>query len=216
MQAARTSQRTTHHPGLFLAEFLRHPRQVASITPSSRFLERRIVELADIASAHMIVELGAGSGGTTAAILAAMSANARLLAIEINPRFCGLLTQVDDARLAVHCGGADGLRNALTRYGLPAPDAIVSGIPFSTIDRGTASSIIEMIWATLAPGGRFVAYQVRSQIDRLARGLLGTPHVEVEVRNVPPLRLYRWQKQDDRRTLQADGWRGRTADAAIR
>jgi phospholipid N-methyltransferase len=212
---ARISRRTTYHPGTFLQEFLRHPRQVASITPSSRFLERRIVELADIASARTVVELGAGSGGTTSAILAAMPASARLLAIEINPRFCGLLRQIGDARLVVHCGGAHELRDALTQYELEAAEAIVSGIPFSTIDRDAASSIVEMIWAALAPGGRFVAYQVRSQVDRLAHSLLGTPHVEVEVRNLPPLRLYRWQKRDDGPTLQAEGLRGKTAHAEL-
>ena len=53
----------------FLQEFVRHPRQVASVVPSSRFLERRIVEAAGIRSAKVVVELGPGTGGTTRAIL---------------------------------------------------------------------------------------------------------------------------------------------------
>ena len=145
------SNRTTNHPLLFLQEFFKHPRQIASITPSSRFVERRIVQLADVDSARTIVELGAGSGGTTRAILAAMSASARLIAIEMNPRFCDVLRRIDDARLVVHCGVAQELRQALLRHGSATADAVISGIPFSTIGHGAASSIIQMIWDMLAP-----------------------------------------------------------------
>lgn len=179
---------------LFLKQFLRNPRQVGSITPSSRFLERRIVELAGVASATTIVELGAGTGGTTRAMLAAMPPHARLLVIELNPHFCRLLKRIEDPRLVIHCGSADALLETLKRYGLAAPDAIVSGIPFSTIGRKAGLRIIETIRDALAPGGRFVAYQVRNQVDELSRPVLGAPYVEVAFLNVPPVRVYRWAK----------------------
>jgi phospholipid N-methyltransferase len=190
------ARRPKDHALLFLQQFLKHPREVASITPSSRFVERRLVDLAGIASARSIVELGCGTGGTTRAMLAAMRADARLLAIDVNPRFCALLAGTGDARLAVHRGGAHELREALSRHDFDAPDAIVSGIPFSAIDRRAAVSIIETIWASLAADGRFVAYQVRDHVDRLSRGLLGPPHSELVLANVPPVRVYRWHKRD--------------------
>jgi phospholipid N-methyltransferase len=188
--------RPTSHPALFIRQFLRHPRQVASIAPSSRFVERRIVELAGVASSRAIVELGPGSGGTTRAILAAMPADARLLAIEIDPLFCDLLSRVGDRRLVVHNGAAQQLREVLKRHRIRAPDAIVSGIPFSTIGAGAGASIVAMVAAALAPGGRFVAYQLRSEVEKLARPLLGAPHVELALRNIPPLHIYRWHKVD--------------------
>lgn len=185
---------TKDHRVLFLRQFLKHPRQIGSITPSSRFLERRIVALADIPAARTIVELGAGTGGTTRAMLKAMPADARLLVIELNPHFCDLLKHIDDRRLIVQRGSADELREALARHRLAAPDAVVSGIPFSTIGPAAGTRIIETISELLNPGGRFVAYQVRNQVDALSRRILGIPHVEVELLNVPPVRLYRWQK----------------------
>ncbi|MBL8251219.1 MAG: methyltransferase type 12, partial [Candidatus Competibacter sp.] len=95
---------------LFLKEFIKNPGQVSSIIPSSRFLEQRIVKLAQMPSAKTVVELGAGVGGTTQAFLDAMSPDARLLSIEINPRFCALLGRIQDPRLIVHCGGAQDLQ----------------------------------------------------------------------------------------------------------
>jgi phospholipid N-methyltransferase len=180
---------------VFLREFLRNPRQIGSITPSSRFLVRRIVDLAAVRSARTVVELGAGTGGTTRAMLAAMAPGARLLVVEINPHFCALVRRIDDARLTVHCGTAVELRDALTCYGLPAPDAVVSGIPFSTIDPATGSRILESISSVLPVGGRFVAYQWSRQVDALSRPLLGRAEVEMAPFNLPPLRLYRWVKR---------------------
>lgn len=181
---------------VFLREFLKHPRQVASIVPSSRFLERHIVELADIRSARTVVELGTGTGGTTRAILEAMAPDAKLLSIEINPQLCALLGRIRDPRLHVHRGNAYELRNALASYGLAAPEAVVSGIPFSTMQRDTAQRVLETISSVLVPGGRFLAYQVSSQVKNLSSPLLGPARVEVEFRNIPPVRLYRWEKRD--------------------
>lgn len=179
---------------IFLQQFLRHPRQVGSIIPSSRFMERRVVGLADIASARTIVELGTGTGGITRAMLRAMAPDAKLVGIEINPRFQQLLARVQDPRLIAHFGSAEQLAEILDQHQLPAPDAVVSGIPFSTMDPELGSRILAAIADALAPAGRFVAYQVSSQVARLAQPLLGEPQRQVEFLNIPPMRLYRWDR----------------------
>jgi phospholipid N-methyltransferase len=180
---------------VFLREFLRHPYQVASIIPSSRFLEKRVVQCAGIANARTVVELGAGTGGTTRALLRALPADGKLLVVEINARFCARLRHlIKDARLIVHRGCAQELQDALSQHGLPAPEAVVSGIPFSTMNHGTGKSILEAVTAALAPGGRFVAYQFSRQVHELASPLLGRAQVQVELLNIPPMRLYRWDK----------------------
>ena len=194
MQRARRLQRDMTDRVVFMRQFLRHPHQVASIIPSSRFLERRIIELAEVRSAHTVVELGAGTGGTTRAILGAIPPGAPLLSIEINPQFCELLGRIADGRLIVHCGSAQELRETLSRHGLPAPEVIISGIPFSTMGRIAGSRILKAISSVLAPGGRFVAYQVSTRVADLSRPFLGSARVELELLNVPPMRLYRWEK----------------------
>ena len=180
---------------LFLREFLKNPGQVSSIIPSSRFLEQRIVHWSEMRSAKTVVELGAGVGGTTQAFLNALPPDAKLLSIEINPQFCTLLRQIEDDRLIVHCGGAQELQDTLAQHHLPAPEEVVSGIPFSKIGRDTGSSVIKAIATALVVGGRFVAYQVSDQVAELARPLLGMPaRAGLELLNIPPLRLYRWEK----------------------
>ncbi len=178
----------------FLQGFLKRPKQVGSIVPSSRFLERRVVRAADVATARVLVELGPGTGGTTRALLCAMRSDARLLTVEINPRFARLLRDTRDPRLVVHEGSALELGEALKRYDLARPDVIVSGIPFSTMGHPIGRDILREVYDLLVPDGRFVAYQMRDRVESLGREIFGRPRVQTELLNVPPMRVYSWRK----------------------
>jgi len=178
----------------FFQEFLKHPLQIGSVIPSSRFLEQRILGASAIAAATTIVELGAGTGGTTRAILGAMPKHARLLSIEINPHFHTLVSSIEDERLIAHLGSACELKTIMSKYGLEAPEVVISGIPFSTMKDSEGSQVIEAISSQLAPKGRFVAYQVSKQVATLCRPVLGPERMAMELLNIPPMRVYQWEK----------------------
>ena len=179
----------------FLRGFLKHPQQVGSIIPSSQFLERRIARLAGVSTARVVVELGPGTGGTTRALLKSMRDRARLLCLELNPQFHDIVRRIVDPRLIMHHGSAEELGAVMARHGLAGADAIISGIPFSTMPPAVAGRILDGIYAALVPGGRFVAYQVRGHVETLSRPYFGAAQVDVELLNIPPVRIYRWEKR---------------------
>ena len=178
----------------FLKGFLRQPGDVGSVIPSSRFLERKMVRMAGVAQADSVIELGPGTGGTTRAILSAMTESATLLAIELDPMFADQVRNIDDRRLIVHQGSAEHLAELIAAHRLRAPNAILSGIPFSTMPEAVGTRVIEAIRDVLAPGGCFVAYQFRGAVADRARPILGEPEVSPEFLNIPPMRVYRWRK----------------------
>jgi hypothetical protein len=47
----------------------------------------------------------------------------------------------------------------------------------------------------LDPGGHFVAYQVRDRVEILGSEVFGRANVQTELLNVPPMRVYRWEKR---------------------
>ena len=194
LDAPGSERPQTRRPIQFLREFLRRPREIGSIVPSSRFLEERLVDVSAAARARLIVEFGPGTGGTTRALLRALPFDARLLAIELNPSFAADLEAFADPRLAVHRGSALDLQDALAQRMLPAPDVVISGIPFSTMPQETGRAILRAVWAALPPGGRFVAYQFRDAVGVLGRDILGQPEVSLALLNVPPMRIYCWRK----------------------
>lgn len=179
----------------FFRGFLERPKQVGSVIPSSRFLERRVVGAADLGQARVVVELGPGTGGSTRALLKALPEDAVLIAIEINPDFVRVLERdLPDSRLIVHEGSAANLREALAKYGFESADVVISGIPFSTMPTELGAAIIEEVHASLVPGGRFVAYQLRDKVHELGRRVFGRARVQTELRNMPPMRVYRWER----------------------
>jgi phospholipid N-methyltransferase len=179
----------------FLLGFVRDPSSVGSVVPSSNRLERRMVHNARIAEARTVVELGPGTGGTTRALLKAMSPRARLLSIELDPIFHARLTStVSDLRHFAECASAERISELLAAHRLPAPDAIVSGIPFSAMPTAVGERIAAAISAALAPGGRFVAYQVTPWVSTYTSPHLGPPKFEVELWNIPPMRVFTWIK----------------------
>lgn len=181
----------------FLRGFVRNPAQVGSIIPSSHQLEQRLVRSARIGDARMVVELGPGTGGTTSAFLRAMAPNAQLLAIELDSEFHQRLhAAIHDPRFNVELGSAERLDEFLKARWLPAPDAIISGIPFSTMPPEVSDRVASSVARVLRPGGRFVAYQVRAHVSSFMSPYLGKPDKEWEVVNVPPVRVFTWVKPE--------------------
>jgi phospholipid N-methyltransferase len=179
----------------FLGGFLRNPALVGSVIPSSPQLEDRLVRLAGVAQARTVVELGPGTGGTTRAFLRAGRDDLRVLAIELSTDFHARLERtLRDPRLVVQWGSAEHIGEFLAAHGLPAPDAVISGIPFSTMPAAVGDRIARAVADALAPGGRFVAYQVRGHVARFTTPYLGTPLREWELVNIPPMQVFRWDK----------------------
>jgi phospholipid N-methyltransferase len=182
----------------FFQAFLRSPQIVASVIPSSSFVERRVVRAADAMTAGIVVELGGGTGGITRSLLKAAGSHSRLLVIERTAEFIEHLRSIGDSRLEVVHGCASSIGAELKRRGYPAVDSVISGIPFSTMPAALGTQIIAAVYDALAPGGRFVAYQFTDRVADYARPLMGKPAVEYELCNVPPLRLFTWRKADSR------------------
>lgn len=186
---------TETKPLAFLKGFLRNPRGVGSVWPSSRFLAQRVVEAGAATSARSVVELGPGTGAVTRQLLANLPTDGRLVALEISAEFIELLEEaIPDPRLTLYHGPSTEIARALSEVGLENADLVVSGIPFSTLEKPVARQTLEAVRAALRPGGRFVAYQLRDTVVTRARPILGEPEAETELLNLPPMRVYTWHR----------------------
>jgi phospholipid N-methyltransferase len=183
-------------PLQFFKGFLRNPKEVGSVIPSSRFLIRRVLRSGEVARAKVIVELGPGTGVLTRELLAEMPADATLVAIEINPDFVRVLQrEFRDPRLVIFEGSSSQIEKALAEAGVERADLVVSGIPFSTMEAGEGRRTLQAAKRVLGRGGRFVAYQFRSRVRELAEPYFGPAETTRELRNLPPMRVYVWRRE---------------------
>lgn len=176
---------------LFAKNFVRHPRMLGSVIPSSRFLTRRLLSEVDFARDRVLVEYGPGVGTMTQEILRRIRKDAVLLALETNPEFAAYLRRtIPDPRLHVFEESAVNAGWALRSLGLTAADHIISGIPFSTIPVAEGDRILDATRAVLHPDGGFGLFQfspqllgrLRTRFSRIRRGF--------EPLNVPPAYLF--------------------------
>ncbi len=181
----------------FFQAFMKSPRVVASVIPSSAFLKRRVIEAAGLRDAQVVVELGAGTGGTTLSMLKALGSGGRLIAIERTADFVPVLEAIEDERFDIVHGCASSIVEQLASRGFEGADAVISGIPFSTMPAGLCEEIAGAIRDALKPGGRFVAYQFTDWVARYMRPVMGDPVVQHEILNVPPMRVFIWEKPVD-------------------
>ena len=179
---------------LFARNFLRHPRMLGSIVPSSRFLVRQLLEPIHWGRARVLVEYGPGVGGITLEVLRQMRADATLVAIETNPEFVRhLKATIDDPRLHVVAGSAADVDLILRRLGLTGADYIISGIPFSTIPPAEREKILQKTVAILEPGGAFLLYQFSKRIMADLKRVFGYVGRRFQPLNLLPAYLFTCQ-----------------------
>lgn len=173
---------------LFLRSFVAHPRQVGAILPTSRRAVEVMLHLAELERADLVLELGAGTGSHTRAILARLGPQARLVAFEIDPRMAEAVRDaVSDPRLEVVAGSAEDMHGVLDGA---SPQVVVSALPFTSLPSGVGRAILERTADVLAPDGVFLVLQYSPLIASQLSQLFGSVQRRVCLRNVPPAFLF--------------------------
>ena len=173
---------------LFFRRFLQRPFQVASITPSSKALVKRVASNMDFSVPRVIVEYGPGEGVHSREVARRMLPGSQLLLFELDPAFCRDLTRqfANDPRVHIINGDAADLLVELKRRGISHCDYILSGIPFSILEINKKRSLLAKTYEALADGGRFIIYQVTNELRQHAT-LFDRVESEYFLQNIPPM-----------------------------
>ncbi len=180
----------------FLRESLRNLKTVGTVTRSSPALCKGAIKPVDFAGARHLVELGAGDGVITKHILAAMHPEARLMAFEVNPKFCVQLRALNDDRLVVVEDSAEHMRRYLEDNAFAEIDAVVSAIPFVSLPKTLADSIVGVCREVLRVGGPFCQVHYSLIRKKVYAGIFGNVKVSFIPMNVPPAFVLTSRKQD--------------------
>jgi len=175
----------------FLKQWVRNPREIGSVTPSSRFLTREVVEPIKASQARLVVELGPGTGVFTQALLAALPADGKVLAIDTNASFVEHLRRtIPDRRLTAVHASAEEVDRLVAEAGWPAADAIISGIPYSLLPRPVMFGILRAARRALREDGLFIGYQYSRMLRPHLLDFFGNVHYRSLLLNLPPAFVY--------------------------
>ena len=146
--------------GTFLVAALRSPRDVGTLLPSGPELARRLAAVVPEAGRGgrpaVVVEVGAGAGAVTAAIVARAGHDAMVIAIE---KDVALANQLRSRQLGVRVVTADAatLPAILADHGVDRADVIVSVLPWTLFGPQRQREFLTIFAAALAPDGVFTA-----------------------------------------------------------
>lgn len=179
---------------LFLRRWLANPLQMGSIVPSSPALCRRVVAAVRRAPDETVVELGAGTGVITRALLQAGIPATRIAVVEIVPDMArhlaatlpGVHVIEGDAR------ALPGLLRPLVLRGFGRVGTVVCGIPLVLLPLAEQRRFVGAI-AAVAPGRGFLHYSycVTSPLPARRHGLVGRREAWTPL-NIPPASVWRY------------------------
>lgn len=183
---------------------LRSPLNTGSVVPSSRYLALAMAQAAG--SVQHVVELGAGTGPVTQALMAALP-SASLIAVELEgslaarlrTRFPGL-----DVRQAPASNVLDALDPASLEP-LPSTNrlvrtAVVSSLPFRSLPALVCEQTIASVCRFLIrhPGSHFVQFTYQPRAPFPAPTGFEWSRVGFVWRNVPPAGVWVLRQADNR------------------
>lgn len=186
-------------PWLFGREWLRSPLSVGAVAPSS-------AKLADAMTQGLtetcgpVIELGAGTGVFTAALLRRGIPAAQVAVIEASESFAAALA-LRFPQVAVIHDDAARVRHA-TPFGLGAADLMICGLPLLSMPPAKVLRIVAGCMSVLKPAGelRLFTYGQRCPIPAamLSRlGLVARRRAFVAL-NMPPASVYTVVQREQR------------------
>lgn len=175
----------------FFTEFLRNPRQNASIVPSAPTACVKMFEGLDMSSMQYVVELGPGTGCFTKELMARLPATAEVLTLEINPTFCPKLEAEYGHRFHVRQVSAHLMDEVVKELGWPRIDLVVSGLPYTLPD-----AVIDPLFDSLKQRTKEgTTYRFFTYVPPLMKRKYEPSGFELTlehlvVKNVPPMWIY--------------------------
>ncbi|WP_231712495.1 class I SAM-dependent methyltransferase [Vineibacter terrae] len=150
---------TTRDRAVFLKRWLRRPLSMGSVTPSSQALGRAMARaaLAGLPADHVVIELGAGTGSITRALLAAGLPDRLLVPVELDTELHAHLKHAFPS-LRLLNGDAARLPELLAAHSVAPVGAVVSGLPLLAMPAPVVEAIVTGAVAVLPPGGALVQF----------------------------------------------------------
>lgn len=188
--------RRFHDARVFFRAWVRDPRRIGSLIPSSNALGNLIT--AEIAQASApVIELGAGTGVFTRALLARGVPEDRLVLVEREPNLARIL-QLQFPTARIFCADAARI-GRVGLLGTESAGAVVSGLPLLNLSMRTVIAILNSSFRHMRPGATFYqfTYGPRCPVSRsiLDRFGLRAKRLEAAIANFPPATVYRIRRR---------------------
>lgn len=176
------------HFGIFISQYLKNPKTVGSVSPSSEKLAKGMLEGIDFLSAKCIVEYGPGTGVFTERILNQKNDSTVLMTIECNKTFFDMLNEkyANKKNFIMINGSAENITEYLDKYNIGKVDYVVSSLPFSSLPSEISHNVLVKTKKVLGDKGRFITFQYTLLKYKLFKSYFNHIKIRAVFFNLPP------------------------------
>lgn len=185
----------TSEPLLFLQGFLKNPKRVGSVLPSSKFLANKIVQSVRWDEVRTVAELGPGTGAITRLMRAHLPKSATVFLFERDPKMRSNLKK-KYPEFMFH-SNASYLLKRINQEHVHQLDCIICGLPFFNFSREMRQNLLSQINTALRPGGMLVLYQHSLHMKKRLAELFDIEYIQFEPFSLPPVFVYICRKKED-------------------
>ena len=186
----------------YLTQFLKKPRDVGTIAPSSPELAHAMVEWVDWDGADVVAEYGPGTGVITNEILRCLKNGATFFAVEANETFARTFRE-SFPEVTLFEDSVENIDAICNGLGVEHLDCVVSGLPWASFPELKQDLYLDPMIEKMPDGAQFVTFaylqglvlpaarRFRARLDELFTSVETS---ETVWKNLPPAIVYRCRK----------------------
>ena len=179
----------------FLKTWLKKPKTVGSVWPTSNHMARRMASVISVDSGLPVLEIGPGTGTITSAILSTGLPAQKLFAVEFTGAFVDQL-KIKFPTINVIHGDAYALDLTLGLDNKTKFDCAISALPLLYVPMATRVAFIEDVLARLPPGRPLIQFSYGAFAPVYEKqGSFSVERYDYVLKNFPPAQLWIYRRK---------------------
>lgn len=176
----------------FIKQFFKEKKMVGAVSPSSKFLMRKMLSNINFKTARVIIEFGPGTGVFTREIAQRMNPECKLIIFELHDAFFMKLSEEfkENPSVLLRNESAENIADALNEYTLNGVDVIISSLPLANFPKELIHSILSNSVANLTKDGKFIQFQYSLSAKKHLQEHFNSVQINFTARNLPPAFIY--------------------------
>jgi phospholipid N-methyltransferase len=172
----------------FILQYIKKPRTIGAILPSSKYLANKMIEGVDFEQAECIVEYGPGTGVFTEKLLQNRNENTIIMLLEYDYEFYSLLKdrfRYEENLIIIH-DSSENVDKYLAKHNINCVDYVISGLPFASLPQQISEDILKKTQSILKKDGKFITFQYTLFKMKFIKNFFKDINLKREFRNIPP------------------------------
>lgn len=176
----------------FIKQFFKEKKMVGAVSPSSKYLMRKMLANINFKTANVIVEFGPGTGVFTREIVKRMKSDCKLIVFELHEEFFKKLHEEfkDNPSVILRNESAENIGLVLQEHNMHKASYVISSLPLANFPKELIHSILKNSIDNLLQDAKYIQFQYSLTSKKHLQEHFNSVSINFTARNIPPAFIY--------------------------